>query len=195
MLLPPAEAKHHYSGSVTRHVRSQRLPRFGRRVFEVYLPGKWLLVHWQARTAYWCLAVGNRTPHKQEPHSFYPRPEETRVKRRQPPAGAGAIMPALAATSVTLAKFTLLREFLTATQYDDGAPRTPGDLALRNRGVAFEVTLYDPDAGLRLPVRAATLDDVLALAEKLLGVESAPWEVDRYLTEQLGKKKGRKKAS
>ena len=168
---------------------------FGRRVYRLLIPGKWLIVHWTRRSGYWCLAVGDRTPLLQEPHMFFPRPEVTRMKRRQPPAGAGAIAPALPATSVVLSKFVLLREFLTATSYEDGSARTPGDLALRNRGVAFEITLYDPDAGLRLPVRGPTLDDALTLAEKLLGVETAPWEVDRYLTEQLAKRKGKKKAS
>ena len=59
----------------------------------------------------------------------------------------------------------------------------------------YELTLYDLDSGTRLPVRAATLDEVLAAAEKLLGVENAPWEIDRYLTEQLAGKNKKKKGA
>ena len=117
------------------------------------------------------------------------------MKRRQPVVNVGACAPALPATSVLLAKLPAIREFLSATAYDDGSPRVPGYLTLRNRGHSYELTLYDPDAGLRLPTRGPDLDKTLLLAEQLLGVEEAPWEVDNYLTEQLAKRAKRKRAS
>lgn len=106
------------------------------------------------------------------------------MKRRTPPASEDAIIKPLPAASVMLAKLPTIREFLTATQYDDKTPREPGYVTLRNLGTTFEVTLYDPDAGLRLPCRGDTLDGVLALMEQLAGTEEAAWEVDRYLTQR-----------
>lgn len=117
------------------------------------------------------------------------------MKRRQPVVNVGACAPALPATSVLLAKLPAIREFLSATGYDDGSPRVPGYLTLRNRGHSYEITLYDPDAGLRLPARGPDLDKTLLLAEQLLGVQEAPWEVDNYLTEQLAKKSKKRRAS
>lgn len=117
------------------------------------------------------------------------------MKRRVPLTEGNYIPPALPATSDVLRKLPQLREFITATTYEDGSVRVPGDFALRNRGTGFEVTLYDPDAGLRLPCRGSTIDDAFMLAEKLLGVEDAPWEVDDYLTQRLAKRKARKKGA
>jgi len=175
--------------------RSQRLPRYGSRVLLLSVPGKWLLVHWTARSGYWCLAVGKRTPRLQESTYSCQRPGAVTVKRRIVGTAAHSVVPALPATSLILAKLPAIREFLTATSYDDGTSREPGYLTLRNRRNVFEVTLYDPDAGLRLPVQAKTLDDVLALTEQLVGVEEAPWEVDDYLTSRLARLKTRKKKS
>jgi hypothetical protein len=119
--------------------------------------------------------------------------EEMRVKRRIPPQGSGKnIVPALPATSVILAKVPAMRAFVTDTAYEDGSPRVPGYFTLRNRVACFEVTLYDPDSGCRLPVRGSDLDKALQMAEQLLGVEEAPWEVDQYLLGQL-EQRGRKK--
>lgn len=97
----------------------------------------------------------------------------------------------LPAESKTLAKFPRMCEFLTAVAYEDGTKRQPGYLWLKSDAVAFVVTLFDEDACCRLPCRGATLDEALALAEKLLGVENAPWEVDQYMRERK-KKKGKK---
>jgi hypothetical protein len=115
------------------------------------------------------------------------------MKRRNAPVGTGAIVPALPATSVLLAKLPAIREFLTATEYEDKSPRQPGYVTFRNRVVAFELTLYDPDGGARLAVRGPTIDQCLQLAEQMLGVEEAPWELDSYLQEQLARRAKKKK--
>lgn len=117
------------------------------------------------------------------------------MKRRPLAAGVTpALKPALPSASTMMAKSPALREFITATTYEDGTPREPGYFTLRNRGFTFELTVYDPDSGTRLAVRAPKIDDVLSMTEQLLGVEEAPWEQDRYLTEQLeGRKKGKRK--
>ncbi len=117
------------------------------------------------------------------------------MKRRNAPLGGGAIVPALPMASTILAKLPAVREFLTATEYEDHSPRQPGYVTLRNRTTTFEVTLYDPDAGARLAVRGPDLDKTLLLVEQLLGVEEAPWELDGYLQEQLARRAKKKKKS
>lgn len=104
-----------------------------------------------------------------------------------------AIIPALPATSVLLSKLPAIREFITATQYEDGSPRVPGYFTLRNRGASFELTMYDYDSGCRLPVSAHELDKALQLMEQLLGVEEAPWEPDRYLMNLLAERNKKKR--
>lgn len=103
-------------------------------------------------------------------------------------------MPPAPMTSVLLAKLPAIREFMSATQYDDGSPREPGYMTIRTWGTQWQVTVYDPDSGARMPVRAPELDKALLLVEQLLGVEEAPWEIDRYLSEQLAKKSKKKRA-
>jgi hypothetical protein len=115
------------------------------------------------------------------------------MKRRSAPANGVACLAPLPATSVILGKLPAIREYLTATAYEDGTARQPGYFTLRNRALTFEGTLYDPDSGTRLVVRANTLDEMLAGLEKLLGVEEAPWEIDPYLTEQLARRRKRGK--
>lgn len=114
------------------------------------------------------------------------------IKRRTPVGSAELPGIPLPMTSAILMKLTLIREFLTEVNYEDGSKRQPGYMTLRNRGTQFELTLYDPDAGMRLPCRGLLIDDAFALAEKLLGTESAPWEKDDYLTSRLTTKKKRK---
>jgi hypothetical protein len=162
--------------------------------FRVVLRSKQLLIHWRPHAGLWCVAVERKgIPNDPTSHS-YPRPKEHRVKRRLPPAGAADLVPPLAHESSILVDLPLVRQFLTATQYEDKTARTPGYWWLMNRVTAFEVILFDPDSGSRLPCRAADLDSALLLAERLLGTEDAPWEQDRYLMEQLQKrsKKSRK---
>jgi hypothetical protein len=116
------------------------------------------------------------------------------MKRRQAATPGGTIVPPLPSSSVHWPKLPALREFITATKYDDGSPRTPGYLTVRNRVTTFEITVYDPDGCCRLSARASTLDEALALTEKLLGVEEAPWEPDRYLQEQASRGAKKKRA-
>lgn len=117
------------------------------------------------------------------------------MKRRAKPADGLPTVPALGMGSVILAKCPLLREFLSATTYEDSTLRTPGYVTWRNRGYAYEITLYDPDSGMRLPVRHPEIDKLFGLVETMLGAEDAQWEVDQYLSEQLAKKQKRKKGA
>lgn len=110
------------------------------------------------------------------------------MKKRQALGLENVPIPALPGDSKLLEKLPLLREFLSVTAYDDGSMRQPGSYRFENKLICYQITLYDADAGMRLPVSGATIDDVMKAAERLLGAPDAPWEVDRYLTEQLQKK-------
>jgi len=114
------------------------------------------------------------------------------MKRRTPVQGKSVVMPALSAETKILTKLPQLVEFMTATAYEDGTPRTPGYIWFSNRGHLFEVTMFDPDSGGRMNVVAKTIDDVFAAADLILRAQEAPWLPDRYLTEQLEKKSKKK---
>lgn len=71
-----------------------------------------------------------------------------------------------------------LMKHLAVTRYDDGQSRWPGTAILRTEGSSWKCILKDPTTALQLLCTATTFDDVLALAELLLGAEQAPWEPD-----------------
>lgn len=75
------------------------------------------------------------------------------------------------------------------TRYDDGEPRVPGWVTLKTQGSAWVVQCKDPDGCCSLQAIGQTLDDALALADLLLGAESAPWEPDRFLQAQKRERK------
>lgn len=195
MYLPPPDRTIQLQPRAVLYRRSQRLPIRGTRVLHIIHGSKWMLVQWKPRMGYWCLATGRYGQDGHELLHTWPRPEEPRMKRRQPVAAEGVPLIALSETSVVLGKFKSIREFVSRTAYDDNSARTPGYFTLRNRVATYEITWYDPDSGLRLPVRGTTLDDVLSLSEKLLSAEEAPWEVDRYLSEELARKSRKKKSA
>jgi len=167
----------------------QTLPRRGEKRI-VWVEGSlWWLLEWRAYRGWWALKRGRFVAGEPVILNDYPRPEEYRPMKRRRSPGEELVIPILSRETKLLAKLPRLCEFLTATSYDDNTFRTPGYLTLRNRLTTFELTLYDPDAGLRLALRAVALDDVLMLAEKAVDADGMPWEVDNYLTEQAGKKK------
>lgn len=111
------------------------------------------------------------------------------LKRREVGTGAGYIAPALSADSKLLGKLPAVMEFLTATAYEDGTPRTPGYMWVSNRTVAFEVTIFDPDGCAKLPALGKTLDEAFALLEAHLRAESPPWQQDGFLVKKAAEKK------
>lgn len=167
----------------------QWCPRHRQTNLQVVAFLRWYHYRWTPYIGWECVATGSKGQPVTAPHNLYLTHKELMMKRRNLPAGTGIVQPALPSASLMLGKLPAVREFLTATEYEDKTARTPGYLTVRNRQVTFEVTLYDPDSGSRLSARAAKLDDVLALVEQLLGVEEAPWEVDPYLTEQLSRRR------
>lgn len=114
------------------------------------------------------------------------------LRRRQAPT-QDAIPEALPAPTSVFGEGSLISEFLSATQYDDGTLRVPGSIRIENMGKSYRVTVYDHDAGLRLAVSAVCVDEALNDIEVLLGAADAPWEVDRYLSEQVAKRGKKKK--
>jgi len=171
--------------------RYQYLPQGGERRLVLDRGHRWYRVHWIARGGYRVVASGPvGLPHDDTVELDCHPAKEPRVKRRAP-ASQAIPGPTLSCESKVLHNLPKIREFLSATAYDDGSVRQPGYMTIRNRTWSYEITLYDVDAGLRCPVRSPTLDDVLAAAELLLEAEDAPWEIDQYLQSQLqrGKKK------
>jgi hypothetical protein len=114
------------------------------------------------------------------------------LKRRTPPSDKTPPL-ALYAPYDVLGEGTLLAEHLSATMYDDKTIRTPGSIRIENMGPVYRVTVYDHDAGLRLAVSAPTVSDALEIIEQHLGAADAPWEIDRYLSEQASKRVKKKK--
>ena len=151
-------------------------------------------IRWRPWTGY--TVIGSGPVGSAYPEVIYldPLKKVRLMKRRSVVSREGAILPALSAESKVLAKLPALREFLSATAYEDGTARTPGYFWFSNRRMLYEVILFDPDSGSRLPVTALTMDDVFVAAEALLTAPEAAWQPDKYLTEQLAKKTKRKGA-
>jgi hypothetical protein len=173
--------------------RGNLVPRFRTTSLLVKVSRNWYRYVWRPRVGWWCVSWGSLGCPIETPKGTQPYPIGDAMKRRSTPAVGHTVQAALPAASTILAKLPAIRAFVTDTQYDDGTPRTPGYLTIRNRGIAFEITLYDPDSGTRLPLRAPDLDKLLLLIEQLVGVEDAPWELDPYLTEQLERRAKKKK--
>jgi len=81
---------------------------------------------------------------------------------------------------------------LVITRYDDGSPRWPGSMILRAESTLFKLIMKEPSAQLQLTAVAATLDDVFACMDLLLGCEDPPWQDDpnSWTPKQRGKKSG-----
>lgn len=154
---------------------------------------RWFLFHWKPFQGLWIIATDElgviNGPHPNR----YPRPEKAMLKRRAPLAGPKEVKIALPCESVILCDLPLLREHCSATTYADGGVRQPGYFWVMNRETCYEVLVFDPDAGARLPCRGASYDAAFLTAEKLLGCEDAPWEQDKYLSGRLAEKKPRAK--
>lgn len=106
------------------------------------------------------------------------------VKRRQAPGQQSEVIP-LQKPIAVMAGQENLADHITCVKYDDGTVRVPGSYKVENMGTHFRVTVYDHDAGLRLPVTGPTLEEAFANVETLLEATDAPWEVDQYLTSKV----------
>jgi len=121
--------------------------------------------------------------------SAYPSLWSKAMKRISMGDDDGKPMPPLSSESVVFKKFPRLREFLSHTAYEDGSLRQPGRMWLDSDSIAFVCTLFEPTAMVRVRLRAATLDDVLTLAEHHLGSENPAWEIDQWARDKAVPKK------
>lgn len=113
---------------------------------------------------------------------------KTRLMRKvKPISTAGKPKPPLPKECAFLKDFPALLDFVTDTQYDDGTPRKPGKFWFDNRGTAFEITLFEPDACARATVVANTIPDVFLAAELHLMSDDSPWQEDDWLKKRLEK--------
>ncbi len=167
---------------------SQWLPRFDRRY--VLVVGKWEYhLQWQPRRGLYVLSAGPLGSTELAAKTLYPDLWSQQMKRLslgQPDGGGRQPLPS---DSVLFKKLPRLMEFITQLAYEDGTPRAPGYYWVKTDATAFIVTLFDEDACARLPCRGATVEDAFGLADKLLGAENAPWEVDQWMMERKAKKK------
>lgn len=167
----------------------QRLPQRGEKLLWMWFEGLPILMWWKAHQGYRPLAVARvQVPARDDLIQWHLPGEEVAIKRRQQ-LDTPAVLPFLSSETKVLAKCPNLVEFLSATAYEDGLPRQPGYMTIRNRVIEYEITLYDPDAGQRVAVRARLLDQAFAGAEAVLSATDAPWEPDKYLQERMPKKK------
>lgn len=152
------------------------------------------VVHWKPWQGLWVTSRHVKSLARVGTVYRTPRPETSKVKKLKLATGTGAPALGVGAGSVILGKCPKIREHLTATTYEDGDMRTPGYLWLKTTSSQWVLTLFSPDDCARLDCRAATLDEVLMLAEKWLSVEDAPWEIDTYLQEKKAKTKKKRGA-
>lgn len=109
--------------------------------------------------------------------------QEIPVKRRMVPAAASpedAPRHLVTLESAVLGKLSNLIAHLSVTRYDDGQPRQPGTIILRTQGTNWVMVVKEPDAACQMSLVASRLDDVLALADLMLGTDEAPWEHDPW---------------
>lgn len=174
---------------------NQLTPRFGTKDYFVDHPEALFSVRWIAHRGLFILASSEKeAPHAMLEHWGFPEDWKMPVRKRVP-TGELPPIPFLSMDTKAMAKSPLLVEFLAATAYEDGTVRTPGYYTVRNRMIEYECTLYDPDSGQRVAVRARELDKMWQGVEVVLGAVDAPWEVDRYLLEQLEQKNKKKKVA
>lgn len=177
---------------VRRINRGQKLPIRGEKRIAVVLRDVWFYYRWRARRGYiFCGVLDGHDPDHTALESWSFGDERMPVRKRVP-SGELPVIPALSLETKILGKCPLLMEWITATAYEDGSVRQPGYFQVRNRTIEFEITVYDPDAGMRIAIRARELDKAFAGVEAILGAVDAPWEPDRYLTSLLPKPKKKK---
>jgi len=172
--------------------RYNRLPQSREKWFYTARREQWILWHWRPRVGYVIRALGTGPVPGRDPSYTWGLKEEQMAFARREQAGQKLPQPQLPQESKLLGKLGQLVAFVSDVKYDDNSPRTPGYFTLRNRVFTYELTLYDPDAGLRVAVRDTTVDGVFAAGNALLLAPDAPWEQDDYLTGLLAKKPKKK---
>lgn len=120
--------------------------------------------------------------------AFFPPPEFSvkRIELQNKATGNGPTHLAAVESNVFGTLHNLVAH-CCITRYEDGSARQPGWFTIKTRGAAWIVQVKDPDSCCSLQATANTLDDAVALADLLLGTETAPWEADAFLKQQKRK--------
>lgn len=114
------------------------------------------------------------------------------MRKRSVPTSAGSEGKAIhlaAVETLLLGQYPSIVAHLSVTKWDDGSPRTPGNLLLKTVGSFWSLTAKEPDDCLQLPVIGQSLDDVFTLLELFLSGDEAPWEVDTWAKQRAGRSK------
>ena len=181
--------------------------RWTRRKYTCRRPGRWLsshgstLIHvfrldvyfhlWYTPAAgVYCASVSKWGSVFCPPLYRYARPEMNVKKINLKPEGSKDGPSHIAPVESTVfARFHSLVAHCSVTRYDDGEARQPGWFTVKTQGAAWIVQIKDPNACAQLQCIGETLDDALALAELLLGADSAPWEIDPWMKRKGGQAK------
>lgn len=123
----------------------------------------------------------------------YPDVRMKAVKRKAVSGAANAPVVEPCRDTKVWAKLPRLVEHLVVRQYEDGTAREPGKVFIGCEGSAFTVTLKEPSSHGQVTFRAATLDDALVVADRWLGADDAPWELDQWSYDRAQEKKLKKK--
>lgn len=115
--------------------------------------------------------------------------ERPSMKKRTAAAAGDADRNLVELSSKVFREHLSLVEHCACRKWDDGEPRNPGWFTVGTSGASWTVTVKEPDAAMSFRVVAPTLDQALDTAALLLACEEAPWEPDRFLAQQQGKKK------
>jgi len=164
------------------------LPK-GKGEFRVYLGHFTFLLHYRYSVGIWCRARCRRTqcPYS-EPTAL--RWEEPNVKKRVAKNVMGEGVNHLAPMETNrLADVMPLVEHCSIRRYDDGDEREPGWFTVKTIGSSWAIQVKDPDACVSFTAVAPTLDQAMETAALLLACDEAPWEPDRFLTQQRATKK------
>lgn len=156
----------------------------------IVLPHAYLMVVWTPYRGVTPVALSSSLTNDVSEMQFFPEVRSKKMKKLSIGGDEKTPIPAMAAESKIFKNFPRLLEFWTATTYEDGSPRAPGKHWFDQDGVGYTLTLFEPSGYAKMRLRAAVIDDTYTLAEKALGSENPPWEVDQYARDKAaGKKK------
>jgi len=158
----------------------------------IILPHAYLLVVFKPYKGVIPVALTSTLTNNVEEMSFFPDLRSMAMKKLSIGGEGGEGVVPLSGDSKIFAKFPRLCEFWTRLTYDDGSRRLPGRHWFDQDSVGFTLTLFEVSGMAKMRCRAATIDDCYALAEKCLGSDNAPWEVDAYAREKAAGKKPKK---
>jgi len=132
---------------------------------------------WQGISVVGCLKLRKGSCHFDQPSVTWEFPN---VKKKAASSETSSGRHLAAMESNVLKDLLPLVEHMAVTRYDDGDAREPGWFQVKTVGSSWQVVLKDPDTTQQITCHGQTLDEAFALADLLLGTDSAPWEADKW---------------